>query len=57
MVSGDRGMEGSDMCADACKNVSRAETREAGTIETMPNALLDEVETAIDAYAKDEKAR
>ena len=45
------------MCAGACKNVSRVETREAGTIETMPNALLDEIETAIDAYAKDEKAR
>lgn len=31
----------------------QADARLVGTLETMPDALLDEVETAIEAYAQD----
>lgn len=33
----------------------QADARLVGTLETMPDALLDEVETAIDAYAQDDE--
>jgi prevent-host-death family protein len=35
---------------------ARADTRHSGTIETMPAALLDEVEAAVDSYAEDGEA-
>jgi prevent-host-death family protein len=33
--------------------LERAETRVAGTIETMPDDLLADVRTAVDAYARE----
>lgn len=33
----------------------QADARLVGTLETMPDALLDEVETAIEAYAQDDE--
>lgn len=33
----------------------QADARLVGTLETMPDTLLDEVETAIEAYAQDDE--
>lgn len=33
----------------------QADARLVGTLETMPDALLDEVETAIEEYAQDDE--
>lgn len=33
----------------------QADARLVGTLDTMPDALLDEVENAIEAYAQDEE--
>ncbi|EAB6718022.1 type II toxin-antitoxin system prevent-host-death family antitoxin [Salmonella enterica subsp. enterica] len=33
----------------------QADARVVGTLETMPDALLDEIETAIEAYAQDDE--
>jgi prevent-host-death family protein len=34
----------------------QADTRTIGTLETMPDQLLDEVESAIEAYADDDES-
>lgn len=34
----------------------QADTRTIGTLETMPDRLLDEVESAIEAYADDDES-
>lgn len=37
------------------KLVKRSDMRSVGTIETMPDDLLEEVERAIEAYARDDE--
>ena len=37
------------------KLLKRSDTRSAGTIETMPDDLLSEFETAVEAYAREDE--
>jgi prevent-host-death family protein len=36
--------------------LAKADTRVAGTIDSMPDALLEEIEKAVEAYAEDDQA-
>lgn len=37
------------------KLLKRSDTRSVGTIETMPDALLSEFETTVEAYAREDE--
>jgi prevent-host-death family protein len=37
------------------KLLKRSDTRSVGTIETMPDSLLSEFETAVEAYAREDE--
>jgi prevent-host-death family protein len=41
---------------DYWRLLAKADTRVAGTIDSMPDALLEEIEKAVEAYAEDDQA-